>query len=286
MKFDEFTFPHPILGVSDSIQGDIVFDQNIISDENEYKISITHQMNNQDLNRMVKNQEAVFLCEVNCSSTLYRNVFKSYNPTIDFTIKRKDVKGRIAFDCMLISDTHIAEYKNSHAHPDYDDYTFDIEKGDVLAYFGSFSFSADINYQKLKAVSSFMEVIDGGDIKTAIFDLDNPKISVKLPHDEYMIFAKSTICKEIKFTPIIHSSIVLGALLYALANIFDYKERQWAQVVIHRVSTEEEFQHLNLEEGADLPVITQLLLGKPICRLLNGLDSFHEPNNQLNFFDE
>jgi hypothetical protein len=282
MNFNDVSFPHPVLGLGDAIKSKINFNPKIVSEASVYSINLSCEHDNTDLKTLLQNGQAEFFCEATCSNTLYREIFKSITGKIKFEIPKKAVKGKVLFTCALVAKSPIANYQNSKAHPDYSGYNFEIEVGDILAVFGKFSFNADINYEKLKAVSSFMEVVENTDEKAEFINinLNKNKIEVQLPSDQYKLFAADTISKEPKFAPIFHSSIVFNALLYALYNFDTYKKMLWAKVIDYRLKSEKnQFENLSLEEKEHIPEIAQRLLGNPFKRLINGIQLITEIAN-------
>ena len=282
MKFNDVSFPHPVLGIGDSIKGKFKFNPDITSTTDTYTISIFCEHDNNDLISLIKSNQAEFYCEVYCSNTLYRKTVTSGSNQIKFEIPKKNVKGKVSFTCALIAKSPIQNYQNKMAHPDYDGYSFDIDHGDVLAFFGEFNFNADINYEKLKAVSSFMEVVENRD-ETAVYtniDLNKSKIEVQLPTEDYNLFAKDSISKEPKFAPIFHSSIVFNALLIALYNFESYKHLLWAKVIDYRLENEKLFENISIEDKVNIPEIAQRLLGNPFRRVISKLQDIFESSNQ------
>jgi hypothetical protein len=273
MKLTDVSFPHPVLGVDDSVNSTIEFEPTITSNIDSYTISIICEHDNDDLASLITCGQAELFCEVTCSSTLYRKVFTDQANEIVFDIPKKQVKGKVSFSCLLVTKQPLAAYQNSMSHPDYDGFIFELDRGEVLARFGEFSFSADINYEKLKAVSSFMEVVENNDEKAEYtnFDLSKGKIEIQLPSTDYRLFASDSISKEQKFASIFHSSIVLNALLSALYNLETYQEMAWAQVIKYRLKNEDQFQNISVEEKENIPEIAQRLLGNPFNRLLSQL---------------
>lgn len=280
MQFNDIAFPHAVLGINNSIDG-IAFlnpDPEITPDDENYKITVNLSHDNEDLARLVTNEKAEYFCEVNCSATLFRNIYINRTSRIYFEIPKKHVKGRVDFSCVLVANQYLTNYQNSKAHDDYSGFRFDIDAGDILAYFGSFSFEADINYQKLKAVASFMEVVENKD-PNAIYthiDLSKNKIEIQLPSKEYQTFASSSISKELKFASIFHSSIVLNALLTALHSIENYNEKLWTKVIKYRLANEPQFKGASIDDVENIPEIAQKLLGNPFNRLMSGLNTIIE----------
>lgn len=284
MKFNDVSFPHPVLGVGDAVKSKFGFNPvpDITSTVDTYSIVVNCEHDNADLSALVNSGQAEFLCEATCSNTLYREIFTGNSSEIKFEIPKKQVKGKVFFTCVLVAKSPIANYQNSKSHPDYNGYSFEIDNGDVLAFFGEFNFNADINYEKLKAVSSFMEVVENKD-QNAIYtnvDLNKSKIEIQLPSEDYKLFASDSISKEPKFAPVFHSSIVLNALLMALYNFESHKDLLWAMAIDYRLKNEKPFANISIEEKENIPEIAQRLLGNPFRRLISELNVIVESPNQ------
>ena len=281
MKFNDITFPHPVLGLGDAILGIVELgNPEIDSLQDVYEVKINCKHDNVDLKNLLNEDKAEFLYEVTCTNTLYRKLFLSNNSKMKFEIPKKEVKGRVEFTCLLVAKERISEYSNAESHSDYDGYTFDLDQGDILAYFGEFSFNADIKYEKLKAVSSFMEIVENEDLKYTNVDLKKNKIEIQLPSETYDIYRSDFISQEVKFVPVFHSSIVLNALLTALYNFDEHKEFLWAKVIDYRLKKEKQFEMLGIAEKENIPEIAQRLLGNPFKRLLEGLNVIIESESE------
>ena len=282
MNFNNVTFPHPVLGLGDAISGETGFSKEpgIIVTSDSYKITVTCNLDNEDLKKLTQEGKAEFFCDVTCSNTIYRTNAISVNSTIELEIPKKQAKGKVQFACMLVMKEDLKNYSNSNAHPEYNGYTFDLDKGDVLAFFGEFTFDADIKYEKLKAVSSFMEVVENESITITNIDLKKPKIEVQLPTNDYNAYKSDVISQQVKFAPMFHSSIVLNALLVALYNFDEHKDYLWAKALKYRLDNEEQFKLVSIEEKENIPEIAQRLMGNPFSRLLNGLIIIVESENE------
>lgn len=276
MNFNSASFPHPILSVNnDDVKGKVALDPDpsITSNVDDYSVIVNCEHDNAELAALVNSGQAEYFCEATCSNTLYREIVTGITNELKMEIPKKKVKGKVTFTCALVAKLPITNYQNSKSHSDYNGYSFDIEKGDVLAFFGEFNFNADINYEKLKAVSSFMEVVENKDEK-AIYtniDLNKSKIEVQLPSEDYKMFAADSISKEQKFAPVFHSSIVLNSLIIALYNFDSHKETLWAKVIDYRLKHEKQFENISIDEKENIPEIAQRLLGNPFRRLISEL---------------
>lgn len=280
MNFNNVSFPHPILGVIDDITGETSIKSEIKATDDDYEITIILNYDNGDLLDLINDGKAEFICEATCSKTLYREIVKSNIPEIKFKISRKQLKGKVEFVGLLVAKEEITPYSNKDAHPDYHGFTFDLDQGEVLAYFGEFYFDADIKYEKLKAVSAFMDIVGKDDLNYTNIDLKKNKIEVQLPTEDFDKFRCDAIGKESAFASVFHASIVLSALLTALYNFDEHKDDyQWAKVIDYRLKNEEEFKTLSIAEKENIPEIAQRLLGNPFSRLLDGLVSIYDSTN-------
>jgi hypothetical protein len=282
MNFNNTSFPHPILSVyNDDIKSKVALNPApaITASVDAYSVIVNCEHDNADLSALVNSGHAEFFCEATCSNTLYREIVTCNSSEIKLEIPKKKVKGKVSFTCALVAKAPITNYQNSKSHSDYTGYNFDIETGDVLAFFGEFTFNADINYEKLKAVSSFMEVVKNEDLKFTNVDLNKPKIQVQLPKEDYELYANDSISKEQKFAPIFHSSIVLNALLIALYNFETQKGKTiWANAIEYRLN-EKEFESISIKDKENIPEIAQRLLGNPFHRLISELQVIVESSN-------
>lgn len=284
MNFNNISFPHPVLGVANEVSSEIKMidteDVSINPNNHNYEVKVKYTFDDEVLKQMVEDGKAEFICEATCSNTLYREIIRSEKPKIAFEIPRKQVKGRVEFVCLLVAKENIESYSNANFHSDYNGFSFEIEQGEVLAYFGDFSFNADIKYEKLKAVSSFMEIVPNEELTYTHVDLKKNKIEIQLPMETYKLYQSDFISQEVKFAPVFHSSIVLNALLTALYNFEEHKDYLWAKVIDYRLKNEKQFKDMNFDEKENVPEIAQMLLGNPFRRLLEGLNVIVESENE------
>lgn len=284
MKLDNLILPHPVLGQSDDISGEVgMGDPEIEINEYEYSIKFELHHDNGTISDLVKLEKAIYCCEVSCSETLFREIFTSKDLEFIFEINRTSVRNKVNFEVYCIATQDIPIYNNPAVHSDYSGFTFELEKADLLVYFGKFHFNADIQYHKLKAASSFMEIIPHqGNEKYTDYILDSRKIQIKLPKETYDKFKQDFIGKKKEFAPIIHASLVQNALTVALYNHKNYLELGgcvWAESIQYRLREEPDLNNGSEEVDPDkIPELVQKLLGKPNDRLIKCLEDLSSIN--------
>jgi hypothetical protein len=279
MKFKGVIFPHPVLGIGgeEDFSGICeLIDLAIEIETEDYLITFSINHNNNTILNLVAETKAIYCCEVKCGGTFFRELIPCSNNKFSFKISRTKLRGRVDLDVFCLAKTTIKGYNNPSAHKDYSEYSFDLNKADLLAYFGHFTFNADIQYNKLKAASSFMEIIPHeGDQELTEYSFDTHKIQIRLPRSTFDKFKQDNIGKRLDYAPIIHASMVQTALTAALFNYEKSLEGGclWAESIKHRLIAEQELN--NGSEIIDLdqiPSLAQKLLGNPNNRMIDCLE--------------
>ena len=276
MKSKNLVLPHPVLGQGDDINGISGFrgEPSIKISEDSYDIEFEIIVENGTILDLVNADKAIYCCEVLCPGTLYREIYYSSSLRFKFEIPRTFLKNRVDFQAKCIATKSILNYNNPAFHADFEGFMFDLEKADVIATFGTFNFNADIQYNKLKAASTFMQIVpnEPGRQMTE-YVLDDSKIQIKLPpelYEKYKFFGNRR-----EFAPIIHASLVQTALTIALFNFKEHVERGdiWALSILHRLENEPELNNGSGQiDNSKVPEIVQKLLGNPNERMIIQLE--------------
>lgn len=276
MKLNNIAFAHPVLGASDTMRGNSSLNWSVAQCEDDYECQLECIHDNDDLNNLVALNKAVYVCEINCSSTIYRVIEKSSSPSFTVSIPRKQVRGKVDCTVLLVAAEEIPEYNNSGTTELYAGFdSFYVEQGDVLGIFGEFSIETDIQYNKLKAVSSIMEVQPEAGLDHVKVDLDGERITVFMPEEEYLIFSTEAISRETLYAPIFFASLVESALVQALYELESHSERVWAKTIKLRLDNEEIFKTIK-NDKAHYHEVAQKLLGNPNEQLLHSLQIITE----------
>lgn len=278
MSLNNFTFPYPVLGSYDDILPQPKEPRvEVRQDKDNYIFNIELAYDNKEIKQLVEKEDAVYVCEVSCELTKYRRCFKSNQLHFNISIPRKSVGARINFACTITVQKRIPNYTNKGFHPDYAGHQFDLDPGDLLGMFSPFYYNADIEYDKLKAVGTFMEIIEtDNSLPTTILNKD--KIELKLPKQLYNDFKDNPSIN--RKAAILHASLVLNSLTYALCRIEHFMSTKWAETIMYRIRTDAELKDFMNQDTDEWEVdkLAQILLGKPYERLFNFLKQ--EPNQE------
>lgn len=275
MKNKDVCFPHPVLGVGDSVGPKPPVKPQIREERDDFIINISVDIHNEEILKLIHDEYAAFVCEIDCPSTFYREIFYPQATSFEIRIKRKDVAKRVNIDFTVTVTKNIKNYTNSEFHPDYQGFSFDLEPGDLLALV-KMHYDADIKYDKLQSAGSFMTIVPGHDENNTVYYLHNSKIEIQLPnalYDDYRVSFNGPG----KHATIFHSSIVLNALVYALLNYDDeeFGNTLWARTLKYRIELEPRLRMYDdvLENKDPMKIMefAQALLDNPYKKLLESM---------------
>lgn len=284
MKYKNVSLPHPVLGIYDDVypllEDDCIRLADPVKTATDYSFVIDLTQRNRDITRLIEEQKAKYACEVTCKSTYLRRCIVSDTPHFEITLDRKEVNGRIEFQCYVATCQTLQNYTNSDFNEDYHGFTFDLDAGDLLAVFPLAWWNTNIKYDKLYAAGSFMQIVEAADgVERTWFNLDEDKIMIEMPHDLFMQYKRVGN----SFPEIIHSSLVHNALVYALCNLEEYanehKEKLWVDSLIVRLN-EPQLQHYDLSDMNQVYQVADILLQDPYKRLLDSLERIANANNE------
>lgn len=272
MKLDNIALPYPILSTGDDILPSLTpecVNVEMKEDRLAYHFTVDLDCNNWKIRWLVTEGFAIYTCEYECAKTMLRRCEKSKDPHFEIDIPRTSVAGRIYFSCFATVVKPIQNYRNTGFNEDYQNMSFEMEAGDILAAFPSFHYDADIQYDKLLATGSFMQVRENKQRDDVFFDITGDKIEIELPSALYGAFCQSGVRDEAQ---IIHSSLVFNALTYALLQIKNNEETKWARTIAYRMETEDDFKGIGGIENIDnvnVLSIAQKLLKDPYKRMFD-----------------
>jgi len=271
MIYNNREYPHPVLGIGDAVAGEFKVHLSVKAGQETVRIEPVFELDNDDLNTVIAEGKAAFAAQVYCRGTMYRDLIKSEKavakPVMIPTPKLRD---RVEVDFFVCATETIPEYVNSASHSDYSGYTFNIEKGEILAYGGQGVFNANKTPEELKAISAFMNIDKYDKENGPIYNFyDSEKITIRLPENDYLMYQH--IVNNPFVANILHSSVVLPALMDAIdvlqSGTGDYSERSWHRILEKMV---EETKQDNLMK------IGQKILDNPVNRAFRTVQKMIE----------
>lgn len=285
MLISNVSLPHPVFGLNDDyLNGTYETEVKVAPTESLMSFIIEHKLPNKAIEKLISSGKILFCIEVNCPSTLYRNSFLSREKTQRFEISQDLLRGRFSITFYVSANEDLGNYKNEEFNPDYKNTAFDLKKGDVIAYGGISYFTAIKDWNALKSLKTYMNIAPGSETGYMEVILGTEKITVLLPDEDYKKYLDVIVYEEIP--PIIHSSIVYPAILYALRQISKDIESQegkeWFEFLKFKKEQDPELKTFEWQQSEDeISRFAQCLLGKPIKRMIDALYIQKQQENEI-----
>ena len=265
MRLSDGGFPYPVIGLPDAVSDSAPVPEVHVMEHlppkelvsAPYKWSFEIILNNPDIEALVREGKASFLCEVKCSATFLRFCESTNETAFVMELQKKDVNKRVEFSLWVVATERIPEYRNSAAHPDYADLApFDLAKGAPLAFLKSYHWDADLCYEDLTSLRSILKIEKSPD-PAAVYpnvSTDGDYVSLYLPAAQHAEFLSVAASEGIN--SVLHSSLLLFAVQSALVQYKQYPDNRWARALKRIVESFPErfagYELGNAEQAADM----------------------------------
>lgn len=213
----DVSFPYPVLGIGNSMKTQLdasSVDVKVIPDDKQYHITVELSYDNEDIKKYIEDGYAEYYFELNCSSTLYREVKPENNPRHTFDINKTDINKQIEISSFVTVKKAIEDYKNSDFRHTYS-HPLNYEVGEVLAVFPCRPLPIALSYGSIKNPCSLL-TIQSSDTDCLDFDCDGQQIVVKMPTALYEKY-HGKMSRSSKVVEIKH--IAMPAFTHALFHL-------------------------------------------------------------------
>lgn len=268
MKTNALSYPYPVIGNENDVEGRFVVTKFIrTTDPDNTRFDFEYEVTNSTLLDLIARKEAIYMAQVECSSTFYRKAFSSPDSSGSFQVGTNELREKVIIRFYVCATTDIANYLPEGSHADYAGFGFDIEKGDVLAVGGSTSFIAEKTFDPLRApVDSLFRIKPGKNIQEAQPEYDQEKILIVLPEGDYKLYNDA---RSRKLNDNIHATVVYPVLVEAL-NLMKYEPAEYESLTWF-----ERINQICIDNGYDRddPLgAAQKILSNPVGRNFKQLE--------------
>lgn len=242
MRLSHRSFPHPVVGNEDDVV-DAAFQAaiSVHNDRVNYYINLKVQCSSNTITKLVKKGDAVYVLHVECGNTLYRSATEFAEEDREFMIPGENLNSTVEVNVVAQAKKDIPKYKVDQAHADYENATFSVSAGDILAVSEGFTFDADINFDMLRSMSSIMQIKPRKDATDAPMEVDlmDEKITIFLSHVDYENY------KLIRAHPVLSASLIATLVLPALVETLtvlrgehsDVEDTRWCRCLKRRIDS-------------------------------------------------
>lgn len=189
MRIGRKLFPYPVLNNSKNVNcyKSSVYELRceIIQEEGMVNLNNTYiNINNDEIKEMLNAGKVKAGLVVECSSTIYRELFDiGINPDT-ITIPISDLREKVEISCFIYANTDI-ELKSNDFLNEYEGYSFKLEKHDIIAIDDGFTTKIDYDSSKDKKLASIFSVIKSESAKSMEVYPKDKKIEIHLPSVTY-----------------------------------------------------------------------------------------------------
>ena len=292
MQLGNRAFPYPVLNKNDNLSDYkesstfmVSFDTN--EDGSPYVVdgkvifkNLHYTITDDSLKELIEEEKLKGAFIVECSASVYRNKFDISQTPYDLPVSVHELNGNVVTSCYIYATEDITGFKSDGFIDDYKNYTFDIDKFDILAADDGYKFKIDLDPTEDDKVSSIFTVIPL-ETNESIMKYENGdrNITIELPREYFNSY--DIIKRKKEYNNIAFSMIAIPVLSNCISEINTYEwedidsicdEHKWFNAV--RISykrkkgTElilENFYEMNSLE------LAQLVLNNASC---NGVKDF------------
>ncbi|GAB5410484.1 MAG: hypothetical protein BalsKO_28490 [Balneolaceae bacterium] len=275
MENSDYSFPYPVLGINDDIDGVFESEIKVSSDEKKVIFEIKQLVIENDYFKDLYHEGFIVpKLIIYCPSNLSTKVYKIWeNCTI--SVPENDLINSITVSTILVANKEIKKYSNNTFHDDYKDTSFIIDKGNIVGVSGENTIMISKSDEKLSlgSIFTFLPMKEEGQPITFKFDQD--QITIMAPTYKNILLFKY-IGEHFMWTAM--NIYVIPALTRALFlsenDKSSYKNLRWFQV-LETIFPSSEREKDNHFENAQ-----ELLLRADINGRLPSVNNFLELRNE------
>lgn len=288
IKYRVYSYPVLTEDSDDYIDSEFKFDMDVKSQINDIIFTINISLKNDGIKQLIDNDEAEYLIHIECPYTSYRQVIKTSDTYIKKVIPEKALNGKVAVCVFIIAKKDIPNYYNKSFNKDYENISFYLERGNILAIGGQLNTEITKDIEELAKVPSIFTICRcAEDTDNGMkIDIDGDKIAITLCNNSFQNYKLlSNMPNRIS---VLHSMLLYPALIYTFdilkrcSDFEDYETRRWFKSIkytLRKSNIEMDTETLESFESYEL---AQKLLDYPVDRALSSLtDSEYSEDDDI-----
>lgn len=222
MEIRNRLFPYPVLceDTDDYVEGDFFVEAKLVEQGiNDILIQFDMHLDNAGLQSLINTGKAEYVIHLECSSTAFRTIIRTFSNSEQYRIMNSRVNGEISLLGMIVSKEKIGHYTNAQLNEDYKGITLNIDKASILAYDNMNPIRIAKNYEELAEKDSIFSVVkevrlDQNEHKPIWYKLDDDKIKIIVDEEVYASYIRYQGNSTMQ--PLMMSLLVMPALTYML----------------------------------------------------------------------
>jgi hypothetical protein len=240
------------------------------------------------------------MVHIECGRTRYRKCFSLNEDGASIEIPEASLDGRVELSTFLAAAEALPNYKNSAAHEGYQDQSFEVERGQILAVAPLMTFEATKDGDSFRNLDGIF-LVNAKDKKDPLpikVDLElDKKVVISLPPEEHKTFkglndwsqedTRGDGNFEHGVGPALHQAIVIPAVMEMLSALRnrpdDILDLAWGRALKEALKNSERQYELIEDEKRFQPddpdiAVAQVLFRNFLSRALQGLNEYVQGN--------
>lgn len=227
MQIRNRLFSYPVYSneVDDYRINGFSFEYDVENNGDSIKIIYLTKILNENILNEIKKEVIKLTILIECPKTAYRQLFILDELKGEVEIASQMLSSKVEICCLLIANSNFVINKGYGISSDYLNTTFSVRKGFIVGYDNAYPFIVDKDKEdnfKPSSIISVVKKLDLGNYMDVDLDNDN-KIKIQLGEEMYQYFVQLQGQDKL---PIVHSMIVLPALVYVIDQIKDASIRE------------------------------------------------------------
>lgn len=246
--------------------------------------NLCFELKNDTLNELLTQGKVKGCFIVECSASTYRRNYDISTVPYDLQIPVKALNGNVVVSCFLYATEDIFGFKSNDFVDEYKDYSFDIDKFDILAADDGFKFPIDMDKGKDDKVASIFSIVKSDDTNNVMKYINHEShITIQLSPEYYACYER--IKTKSEYNNVAFAMIALPVLAACIEelrtdefenSIEDIIEKKpWfnAVCISYKRETGNEITYDDFESINSLE-LAQLVFNHATCEGIKSFDSF------------
>ena len=221
MEIRNKLYPYPVLSIDSDDYTDSIFSCSADIKKEGYNLKFVFDtdLQNSELEGLISAQKAEFVYHLECAQTGFRTVIRTDCAHKEVSFSEDRISGKLNICPFIVAREDISNCINSKFNEDYKGFKFQIEAGCVMAVGRQISCDIDKDRNDLVNTKSIFVITKNADPNASEMeiDIDQKKITIKLPEKAYANFKNMSKVPEIQQT--LHALIIVPALIYTLSEV-------------------------------------------------------------------
>ncbi|WP_029319269.1 hypothetical protein [Butyrivibrio sp. AE3004] len=284
MRIKDSLSPYPILNDfgDDYLDSSFRVEYVVKTQFSEITGELFFELDNEDIENLIDSKKAQFIAHVECPSTCYRTILKSYEPYLSFRLDSTEVSKVIEIRTFVVLTENVEGFSSKKFHPDYAGQTFNLSAHQIIAVGTAKDFKIKNDDRDLDSLPSIITIEKLNDSKRG-------SIAVNTDNDEHIIIGLTEEVYDLyrnlgknRFKATAFSLVLMPALMIVLQRMHackdeeDVASRHWFQVIRDLLEKNDcKLENISAEDDSLLKVC-QKVFSDPIARSFKELQDRSE----------